>query len=34
MNYKDLMIDSSMLGVDGTAEYLVDLIHKKFDDKE
>lgn len=29
-NHKDLMIDSSLLGVDGTAEYLAVLIKKKF----
>ena len=29
-NHKDLMIDSSLLGVDGTAEYLAALIKKKF----
>lgn len=28
--YKDIMIDSSLLGVDGTAEYLAVLIKKKF----
>lgn len=28
--YKDIMIDSSLLGVDGTAEYLAALIKKKF----
>lgn len=28
--HKDLMIDSSFLGVDGTAEYLVEAIKKKF----
>lgn len=28
--HKDIMINSSLLGVDGTAEYLVDLIRKKF----
>lgn len=28
--HKDIMIDSSVLGVDGTAEYLVDLIKRKF----
>ncbi len=29
-NFKDVMVDSSFLGIDGTAEYLVDLIRKKF----
>ena len=29
-NHKDLMINSSLLGVDGTAEYLATLIKKKF----
>ena len=29
-NHKDLMINSSLLGVDGTAEYLADLIKKRF----
>lgn len=29
-NHKNLMIDSSLLGVDGTAEYLATLIKKKF----
>ncbi len=28
---KDLMIDSSDLGVEGTAEYLVDFVKRKFD---
>lgn len=28
--YKDIMIDSGLLGVDGTAEYLAALIKKKF----
>ena len=28
--FKDIMIDSSMLGVDGTADYLIDLIQRKF----
>ena len=28
--HKDILIDSSVLGVDGTAEYLVDLIKRKF----
>lgn len=28
--FKDIMIDSSFLGVDGTAEYLADAIQKKF----
>lgn len=28
--HKDIMIDSSVLGVDGTAEYLVELIKRKF----
>lgn len=30
MRYKNLMIDSSLVGVDGTAELLVDLVRKKF----
>lgn len=30
MRYKDLMINSSLVGVDGTAELLVDLVKKKF----
>ena len=29
--HKTIMIDSSSLGVEGTAEYLVDFIQKKFD---
>ncbi len=29
-NYKDIMINSSILGIDGTAEYLTDLIKRKF----
>ena len=28
--HKDILIDSSVLGVDGTAEYLVELIKRKF----
>lgn len=28
--HKDLMIDSSILGINGTAEYLVDMIKKRF----
>jgi cytidylate kinase len=31
INYKDILINSSLLGVDGTAEYLVDMVKKKFD---
>ena len=30
INFKDIMIDSSLLGVDGTAECLVNIIQKKF----
>ena len=30
-NHKDIMIDSSLLGVEGTAEYLVELVRRKFD---
>lgn len=30
-NFKDVMIDSSFLGIDGTAEYLVSLVKKKFE---
>lgn len=29
-SHKDILIDSSLLGVEGTAEYLVDLVKKKF----
>lgn len=29
-NYKDLMINSSLVGVDGTAELLADIVRKKF----
>ena len=29
--YKDIMIDSSLLGVEGTAEALVDIIQRKLD---
>ena len=32
--HKTIMIDSSSLGVEGTAEYLVDFIQKKFDLKK
>ena len=28
--HKDILIDSSLLGVEGTAEYLVELVKKKF----
>lgn len=28
--FKDIMIDSSMLGVEGTADYLIELIQRKF----
>ncbi len=28
--YKDIMIDSALFGIDGTAEYLVDIVKKKF----
>ena len=31
--YKDIMIDSSLLGIEGTAEVLVDIVKKKFDIK-
>jgi hypothetical protein len=31
-NHKDIMIDSSLLGVDGTAEYLSELVRRKFGD--
>ena len=30
-NHKDILIDSSILGIDGTAEYLVELVKRKFD---
>lgn len=30
MKYKDLMINSSLLGIDGTAELLADIVQKKF----
>ncbi len=30
-NYKNIMVDSSILGVEGTADYLVDLVKRKFD---
>lgn len=29
-NFKDILIDSSFLGVEGTADFLVDIIRKKF----
>lgn len=29
-SHKDILIDSSLLGVEGTAEYLVELVKKKF----
>lgn len=29
-NFKNIMVDSSFLGVDGTADFLVDIIKKKF----
>ena len=29
--HKDIMIDSSLLGVEGTADYLVEAIRRKFD---
>jgi len=32
IKHKSLMIDSSVLGVDKTAEYIADLVHKKFDE--
>ena len=30
--HKDIMIDSSLLGVEGTAEYLAELVRRKFND--
>lgn len=30
VNYKSIMIDSSLLGVDGTAKFLADLVKEKF----
>lgn len=30
-NFKDIMIDSSCLGIEGTADYLVSIIKKKFE---
>ena len=30
IRYKNLMIDSSLIGVDGTAELLADLVRRKF----
>lgn len=30
-NHKDIMIDSSMLGVEGTADYLVEAVKRKFE---
>ena len=30
INYKDILIDSGMLGVEGTAEYLAELVKKRF----
>ncbi|MDY2627922.1 MAG: cytidylate kinase-like family protein [Lachnospiraceae bacterium] len=33
-NHKDILIDSSLLGVEGTAEYLVELVRKKFGEKK
>ena len=30
VNYKNVLIDSSLLGVDGTAEFLAELARKKF----
>lgn len=32
--HKDLMINSSVLGVEGTAGYIADLIHTRFADKQ
>ena len=29
-SHKDILIDSSLLGVDGTASYLVELVRRKF----
>ena len=34
VNYKDLMINSSLLGVEGTAQYLAELVKKRFGQKE
>lgn len=34
LSSKHIMIDSSLLGVDGTAEYLAELVRRKFSDKE
>lgn len=33
-SHKDILIDSSLLGVEGTAEYLVELVRRKFGDKK
>ena len=30
VNYKDILIDSGMLGVEGTAQYLAELVRKRF----
>lgn len=30
VNYKDLLVNSSMLGVEGTAQYLAELVREKF----
>lgn len=31
VNYKDILIDSGMLGVEGTAQYLAELVRKRFE---
>lgn len=33
-NHKDIMIDSSVLGVDGTAGYLAELVRRKFGEEQ
>lgn len=30
IEHKDILIDSSILGVEGTAEYLAELVNRKF----
>ena len=30
VNYKDILIDSGMLGVEGTAQYLAELVRERF----
>lgn len=34
VNYKDILIDSGMLGVEGTAQYLAELVKKRFGEEK